>query len=224
MDGSTDGWVIREVRVQYLGFHSVRTQGGLGADEPYFVVSVDVKAGDPTTRTFRYEGIEENVDTGDSFIVTDQATPDPLVITVVAFENDMGDPDETAKDVQAQLVKLSQEGAAAAGAIEGNPDGPAAGAIGATGGALGGAWGTVLALLVVEVFGMGDDYIAQNATKLFVDGGVPTTPPDLGSFLGDPYNAKVRVAQEGEGEYELYFHVLVRDNPVPVRVPKPPPL
>ena len=225
MDGSTDGWIIREVRVQYLGFHAIETQGGLGSDEPYFVVSVDTKAGDPTTRTFKYQEIEEGDDVGDSSTVIDQATPDPLVITVVGFENDMGDPDETAKEVQAQMVKLSKEAAAVAGAMEGAADGPAAGAIGTAGGALGGAWGAVLALLVVEIFGMGDDYIAQNATTLFVDGGIPTTPPDLGTFNGSAYNAKVRVANnDGERKYELYFHVLVRDNPMPVPVPKPAPM
>jgi hypothetical protein len=188
-------------------------------------VSVDTKMGDPSTRTFKYEEIEENQDTGDSFTITLQATPDPLSITVVAFENDLGDPDETAKEVQAQLVKLSKEAAAVAGAIEGSADGPAAGAIGTAGGALGGAWGAVLALLVVEIFGLGDDYVAQNATKLFLDGTMPTTPPNLGTFLDSPYNAKVRVEnKDGEGKYELYFHVLVRDNPVPTPVPKPTPM
>lgn len=217
MDGSTSGWVTHEVRVQYLGFHCFTTQGGLGADEPYFIIAVDTKTGDPTTTTRKYENVEEKKDVGDALTIIENATPDPLSILVVAYENDAGDPDETAKNVQAEMVKLSKEAAALAGALEGAADGPAAGTIAAAGGALAGAWGAVIAVAIVAIFGMGDDYIGQNVTTLFLSGEEPTTPANIGKFQDMDYNKKVMVDGGDEGKYELYFHVLVRE----VSFPKP---
>jgi hypothetical protein len=215
MDGSTSGWVTHEVRVQYLGFHCFTTQGGLGADEPYFIIAVDTKTGDPTQTTRKYENVEEKKDVGDGLTIIENATPDPLAIIVVAYENDEGDPDETAKNVQAELVKLSKEAASVAGALEGAADGPAAGTIATAGGALAGAWGALIAVAIVAIFGMGDDFIGQNATTLFLSGEEPTTPANIGKFQDMDYNKKVMIDGGDEGKYELYFHVLVREVPFP---------
>lgn len=227
-DGSTSGWVIKEVRVQFLGFHCFEMQGGLGNDEPYFIITVDTKDGNPTTWTSKHENVQVGMDVGADTTIVKKATPDPLSILVVGYENDAGDPDETAKEVQAEMVKLSKAAAASAADFEGAADGPAAstfGTAGGVGGLLAGAWGAVIAMAIVAIFGMGDDYIAQNVTTLFLDGVEPTTPPIISNFQETlPYNAKVMIDGGDEGKYELYFHVLVRDNPVPIPVPAPDPL
>jgi len=69
----------------------------------------------------------------------------------------------------------------------------------------------VIAVAIVGIFGMGDDYVGQNVTTLFAGGGAPTTPPILGKFQGMDYNARIMVDGGDEGKYELYFHILVQE-------------
>jgi hypothetical protein len=75
----------------------------------------------------------------------------------------------------------------------------------------------VIAVAIVAIFGMGDDYIGQNVAALFLSGDEPTTPANIGKFQDMDYNRKVMVDGGDEGKYELYFHVLVRE----VSFPKP---
>ena len=208
-EGSTEAWVRQVADVNYLGFHCHEMQGGLGSDEPYFVIAVDIGTGSPlATKTFKYENVEENTEMGGDYIVKN-VTPDPMNIRVIGFEHDAGDPEQTAQNVQNELVKLSQEAAGWGGESEDAADSPAGDAA-VAGGALSGAWGALLAFAIVEVFGMGDDFIAQGLKNVFTPPpNVPETPPNLGTFQGDPYN--VSIVLDGEDEkYTLYFQVTVQ--------------
>jgi hypothetical protein len=108
------------------------------------------------------------------------------------------------------MNKLAQESLAVATAIaEGSADGPDAGIVAAGAGALGGAWGSLIALAIVGIFGLGDDFIGQNATLLFSTPADVVTPKAIGQFRGMSYNTEFTIGGDTEGKYTLYFDILV---------------
>ena len=108
------------------------------------------------------------------------------------------------------------------GAFEGTADGPDPGTVAAAGGALSGAWGSLIALGVVAILGLGDDFIGQNAQTLFVEGFEPETPETIAHLSGTPYNVNISVNSDNDGRYDLYFFVRVDKIPH-IFTPNPPP-
>jgi hypothetical protein len=204
-----------EVSVRFLGFRCVResTSDQLSPlDEPYFIISVDTGNGAPAVKKFgRFEGVDSGTEIGVAELLIQKVAPNPMAIRVVAYENDHGDPDETAKKIQDEVIKLSQQAgslASAAAAADGPGIGPAA-AAGTVGGIAAGPIGALIAAGIVSVLGLGDDFINQAATLLFARPEDVGTPPTIGQFRGIDFNRKINVNGGDEGEYDLFFDILV---------------
>src|SRR5262249_23107494 len=131
-----------------------RTDELSSSDEPYFLITLDNTTGVPTTRKF---GPFENTDTGTErgvgeFLAT-ALSPTPLAIRWSAYENDEGDPDEPARNLQAKMVELAQQAQSAAAASGADAaDGPGIGPTAAAGaaGLLAGPLGSLLAVGIVQ--------------------------------------------------------------------------
>jgi hypothetical protein len=200
-------------KVFFVGFRCVResTSDGLSPkDEPYFIISADPGNGRPAVKKF---GPFENVETGTEIsvgdLLIDDIAPNPLTIRVQGYERDHGDPDQTAKNIQEEVVKLSKEAeniAGAAGAADGPGIGQAA-AAGTIGGIAGGPLGALVAAAIVAALDLGDDFVGQNARLHFLHPNDVGTPPVLGQFQGNEFNDKIVLKGGDEGEYELFFFV-----------------
>lgn len=210
-----------EASITFLGANcTAQSHDGLTAhDEPYFIISVDQGDGAPKTDKFGpFEKVDAGTVIGVGAFLKDKLVPNPTTIRVVAYENDEGDPDETAKKIQDEIVKLSQQaqslassGADAAAADA--ADGPGIG-VGAAAGTIGaiaaGPLGALVASAIVSVFGLGDDFVGQNAAQLFMSPDNVGTPPTLGQFQGTDFHSKITVGGNDEGAYDLFFNVLVK--------------
>ena len=190
-------------------------------DESYFVITVDQGNGRPVTKKF---GPYDNVDTGTQrsvaeFVITkdDLIPPNPTALRVSVFENDEGDPEETAEAIQQKMVEISNEVSSLAGAAAGASgadaaSGPGVG-IGATAstvsGVLAGPIGALAAAGIVAGLGLGDDYVGEGAILAFNRPELATTPEPQGNFNGAPFNAKIEIRGGDEGSFDVFFDVLV---------------
>ena len=139
-----------EASVRFLGFRCVQESSHdqlSPHDEPYFIIAVDTGNGAPFVKKFgEFEGTETGTEVGIGELLLQKAAPNPTAIRVAAYEKDYGDPDATARRIQDEVVKLSQQAASlasAASAADGPGVGPAAGA-GTIGGIAGGPSGPCL--------------------------------------------------------------------------------
>ena len=210
-----------KVSVRFVGFKCLEESDWDQAsphDEPYFVVTVDQGNGMPFVKKF---GEFEGIDSGDEMTFAEElikdVPPNPTAIRVLAYENDYGDPDKTAKNIQDKIVELSKAAGAAASAAGDAADGPGMGvsaAAGTVGGIAAGPIGALIAAGIVAGLGLGDDFINQAATLLFDRADNVGTPPNLGQFGGMDYNRKIYINGGAQGEYDLFFNVIVtKDDP-----------
>ncbi|MER8973206.1 MULTISPECIES: hypothetical protein [unclassified Mesorhizobium] len=214
----TQALKTQESRVTFLGFRCIRESehdGLSGTDEPYFVIAVDTGNGVPLTKKFGpFENTETGRETGVGAFLVNGNAPNPLSIRVEAYEHDHGDPDETARAIQEQMVELAQAAQSiASGSGADAADGPGIGPA-ATAGAVGllaGPLGALLAVGVVSVLGLGDDWIGQGVALAFTRPEQAKTPPPLGTFQGNPFNAKIDINGGPEGHYELFFDIHVKE-------------
>jgi hypothetical protein len=207
-----------EVTIRFLGFKCVREADHdqlSPHDEPYFIISVDTGSGSPTVRKFgEYTGVDSGTEIAVAELLISHATPNPMAVRVAVFENDYGDPDETAKKIQEEVVKLSQQAqalasAAGAGAADGPGVGPAA-AAGTVGAIAAGPLGALVAAGIVTALDLGDDFVGQSAMLLFERAENVGTPPPIDKFQNMTYNRMIKVNGGAEGEYDLFFDVLVQ--------------
>lgn len=212
------------VSIRFVGFKCVRESSwdqASPSDEPYFVITIDSGSGSPTVRKFGpFENVDTNTEMGFGDLLIDNVAPNPMSIRVIAYENDHGDPDKTAKNIQDTVVMLSQQaGAAAAGAgaeaADGPGVGPAALAAG-VGGVAAGPLGALLAAGIVSTLGLGDDFINQTAFMLFEHSNDVGSPSKLGQVQHMDYNRNANVNGGDQGEYDLYFQILVKEIPPPI--------
>lgn len=221
VDGSfnvtTKAYKIRETRITFIGFRCIRESDHdqlTPTDEPYFLIAVDTANGIARLKKFGpFSNIETGSEIGVGTILADRFPPNPLSIRVEAFENDQGDPDETARKLQEKLVKLAQQAqsiAAASGAdaADGAGVGPSA-AAGGVAGVLSGPLGALLAVGAVEALDLGDDWVGQGVTLAFTRPEEEYTPQEMGRFQNIPYNARVEINGGAEGHYEFFFDVAV---------------
>jgi hypothetical protein len=216
----------QEVRVRFVGFKCVResdVDGQSPHDEPYFVITVNHGGSAPTVKKFgRFTGVDSGDEIGFGEVLIEKVPPDPMTILAIAYENDDGDPDETAKKIQDEVVKLSQEVgslASAAAAADGPGVGPAA-AAGTVGAIAGGPLGALAAAGIVSILGLGDDFVGQAAMVLFELQDDVGMPPNQGQFQGNDFNRKITINGDDEGEYELFFNVVVELIPAPIPQPQ----
>jgi hypothetical protein len=235
MAGTAGGVLLREVKVMFGGFKCIKESSHdqlSDTDEPYFVVSVGTTGGMiPITKKFgHYENVETDTKQTINEVISTSLNPNPLMISVDAYEHDYGDPDETAKAIQDEMVKLAQAAQSllaateAADAADGPGIGPTAGAAGAAG-TLAGPVGAVIAGAIVTVMDLGDDYIGHAGAAFFTRaydiGDTPIEPKKLGDFPGMDtnrgYNAVIDIDGKGEGKYQLYFDIAVeiKQKPLP---------
>jgi hypothetical protein len=97
----------REARVTFLGFRCLDLSNELSpSDEPYFVISVDDATGVPLVKKFGPFDVKKGTEVGIGEVVSHRGmAPNPLAIRTVGYENDQGDPDETARKLHAVLVQ-----------------------------------------------------------------------------------------------------------------------
>jgi hypothetical protein len=225
LDTGAVGFVTREASVRFVGFKCVQESSSdqlSSSDEPYFVITVDTGDGRPVTRKF---GPFENVNTGtvitDGSLIVDKIAPNPMAVKVSAYENDRGDPDETAKNLQEKLVELSKAAALAEGGSGADAaDGPgmgAAGAAGAAGGAIAGPLGALAAAGIVAVLGLGDDFISQDAALAFIDE-IKTKEPHEHLTPDAEFNTKITLDGQDEGIYEVFFDIQVVAVRDPIKI------
>ena len=214
----TQALKTREARVTFLGFKCVKeaAHDGLSdTDEPYFIIAVDTGNGVPRTQKFGpFSNIETNSEVGVGAFLVDGIAPNPLSIRVAAYEHDHGDPDETARAIQAKLVELAQAAqAAAAGSGADAASGPGIGPASTAGavGLIAGPLGALAAIGIVSLLGLGDDWIGQGVSLAFNRPEKAITPTEMGQFQGIPYNVKVGINGGSEGVYELYFDIHVTE-------------
>jgi hypothetical protein len=212
----TQALVTHKAVVTLLGIRCVRESDHdqlTSTDEPYFVVAVDNFGGVPKVQKL---GPFENTETGREIgsgatFTLDNLTPNPMTVRVEAFEHDHGDPDETARKLQEKFVELAKAAQSIAGASgAGEASGPGIGPSVAAGvvGALGGPLGTLLAVGIVQMLGLGDDYIGQGSRTLFTEPElIGVTPPRQGSFQGQDYNVMIEINGGAEGHYQLFFFI-----------------
>jgi hypothetical protein len=111
-------------------------------------------------------------------------------------------------------VKLSQQAqalasAGGAGSADGPGVGPAA-AAGTVGAIAAGPLGALVAAGIVTALDLGDDFVGQSAMLLFERAENVGTPPPMGKFQNMTYNRMIKVNGGEEGEYDLFFDVLVQ--------------
>lgn len=217
VDGPTgtivQAFTTTTLSVRFLGFRCVEESKSdelTDSDEPYFVIAVDTLAGAPIVKKFGpFEGTNTGDEIGVGDLVVVGVAPNPLAIKVVAYEHDHGDPDETAKKLQEKFVELAKEGeklASGADSASGAGVGPAAGA-GTLAGIAAGPFGALIAVGIVSVLDLGDDFIGQDVALAFQRAEQVTDPPSQGTFRGNPFNAHVDIDGGDEGHYELFFDV-----------------
>lgn len=218
----TQALVLTGVRVTFIGFRCLRESASdqlSDTDEPYFIISVT--NGDDQARVQKF-GPFENVATGTEFgigsTLLSGAPPNPTTILAVAYENDTGNPDETARKLREKAAEVVQQAqsliaASAAGAADGPGVGTAA-AAGAVASIISGPIGGILATSAVALLDLGDDFIGQDAALLFQRPEEVGTRNPIGTFKGKPFNERIAIDGGDEGSYELFFDVVVTDETV----------
>lgn len=206
----------QEVTITFLGFKCSKesTSDQLsGADEPYFVITIDNGTGNPLVRKFgEFENIVTDTEIGIGEFLIKGVAPNIMVLRVLVYENDFGNPDETAKKIQEFVVAVAGQAqtlASGAAAADGAGVGPAA-AAGAVGAIAGGPIGAAIAVGIVEAFGLDDDFVGQSASILFALTEDVGTPAEQGEFGTTKFNHRIVVDGGDEGKYELFFDVLVQ--------------
>jgi hypothetical protein len=211
-----------EVKINFLGARCVReatSDQGSSHDEPYFIVAVINGSNIPEVKKFGPFSVDSGTEIGIGELITTPGTPpNPLTVRAIVYENDFGDPDQTAKNIQEKLAEISRQVGSAVEALAGGADGPGIGpaATGAAiGGFLGGPIGALLVTGIVAGLGLGDDFVGQSIHRLFerLDA---SSPPRLGQFQGNDFNMRINVNGGVEGEYDLFFDVFVQENPIPI--------
>jgi hypothetical protein len=197
-------------RVRYVGFRSYAESGEWsGSDEPYFIIGV---AGSNNSNTVRF-GPYEDVDAGDlrsepAWVANGihRIVP-PIVIGIVAMENDEGTPAESEAKVRKVMEEIERKIEQAVGGLAGA----------ATGSHVMPEWARDILLGwvpegIAAILGLGDDEVGKKGMVLFDN--KPellawSQPPVQGIHEGNEYTHKMLVGDGDEGQYELFFYVML---------------
>jgi hypothetical protein len=224
MDKKVDPVVAYQAEVRFIGFRCNEESNhdqSTPSDEPYFLIGI---TGLRTNTTRRF-GPYENVDGGESRFTTSESdilvtdVQPPFTLSVIAMENDEGNPDEASAKVKKtceDAIRATQALAVAFGQAQ----------VAAVTVMLNTVFSTVGGFLAdgtSAVLGLGDDFVGSNNIRVgdWNDGAEDwRTPPrkiEEPSFSESPYNVKLDVGDDGEGKYTLYFNINVfRVERVPV--------
>ncbi len=207
----TQALVTQGVRITFIGFRCVRQSNELSSsDEPYFIISV--VNGDDQARVEKFgpfENIKKGSEIGIGATLLSGRPLNPTTILAIAYENDEGDPDETAKKLREKAAEVVQQAqsliaASAAGAADGPGIGTPA-AASAVAGLISGPIGGLLAGAIVSAFGLGDDYVGQDVALLFQNPDEVGNKKPIGTFRGNDFNVQIAIDGGDEGSYELFF-------------------
>lgn len=214
----TQALVTQGVRITFVGFRCVRLSNELSAsDEPYFIVSV--MNGDDQTRVEKFgpfENVKAGTEIGIGATLLSGRPLNPTTILAVAYENDEGDPDETAKKLREKAAEVVQQAqsliaASASGAADGPGIGTAAAASTAAG-LISGPIGALLAGAIVSLFGLGDDYVGQDVAMLFQNPDSVGNRKAIGKFRDNDFNVRIAIDGHDEGSYELFFFFMATNE------------
>ena len=211
-----DPLVSFQAEVRFLGFrcneesdHDQRTS----SDEPYFVIGITGLKSN-STKSF---GPFEDVDGGESrftnsdndVLVTD--VQPPFTLSVIAMENDQGNPDEASAKVKKaceDAIRATQALAVAFGQAQ-------VAVVTVMLNTIFTSIGGFLADAASAVLGLGDDFVGSNNMRIgdWNDGDEAWRTPkrliEEPTFSPSPYNVKMDVGDGGEGKYTLYFNVIM---------------
>jgi hypothetical protein len=233
MDFKPSGKVTYNVTVQFVGMQINETNETY--DEPYLVVGVVTLAPEfsdddeldqlVTSQLIQVPGEDHKKD----YVFADTQTlwrqgqlvgGTGIKIIVFGYEEDSGDPDEVAKDINAYLKQKTKEGAQAVGAAFG---------VGQEAGAIADSPELQWFLTVVSVGlagWVGDDAVGYKSLE------IPVSELKKLAAIGDGFPASLKtgpggikynqaVEVSGDGKYTAYFRVSVAEIP-PMEIPEPP--
>jgi hypothetical protein len=211
---TTQAFAIPGLRITFIGFQCLVKSLGGGKDEPYFILSVS--NGDNQTRVQMFgpfENVGNGTEIGVGSILLGSGPPNPTAILAVAFENDEGDPDETARKIREKAAQgVQQLQSVIASAAASSPSGPGISsedAASSVAGIITGPFKEVLPAAVVSLLGLDDDYIGQDVALVLQRPEEVGTKPPIGEFRGKPFNEKIEISGGDEGFYALFFDVFV---------------
>lgn len=210
LSDSPEGIEIMATRVRFVGFHCVQEakwDGATDSDEPYFIIGVAGANGAKTVKFGPYEDVdggERRSEATDVAGILDGITP-PVVIGIIAMENDHGTPEEAEQKVRSAMESIINKLSQASGLLNSGvadshvvPEWARDILVG---------W---LAEGAVAVLGMGDEFIDHKHLLLFdhkADLKEWKVPPVEGTHEGNEYNVKIHVDGGDEGKYDLFFKV-----------------
>jgi hypothetical protein len=218
LDVTPKGVATTSVRVRFVGFHCNRESDHdqlSDTDEPYFIIGVAGSNRSNTMRFGPYENVETGTDRFEAAMLADPTSASPIVIVppivigVVAIENDSGTPEEAEEKVRNVIKAIEEKFDQAAATV-----GPAFGV--ETGGShVLPEWARDILIGwvpegIAAVFGLGDDHIGSVPFVMFdFNPGLEkwTTPPRIGLHGQNPYNTEILVDGGSEGSYTLRFQV-----------------
>lgn len=205
---------VFQAEVRFLGFRCNEESGhdqGTPSDEPYFIIGITgIKTN--TTRLFGpfedVDGGESRFTTSDNDVLVTDVQP-PFTLSVMAMENDQGNPEEASAKVKKaceDAIRVTQALAVTFGQAQ-------VAVVTVMLNTVFGSIGGFLADAASAVLGLGDDVVGSNNIRIgdWNDGAVKWNTParliEEPTFSQSPYNVKIDVGDSGEGKYSLYFNV-----------------
>ncbi|QRR00215.1 hypothetical protein [Dyadobacter sandarakinus] len=199
---------VTVAQVRFVGFHcNEESDEWSGSDEPYFILSVAGANGSNTIRMGPYSKVNEGehrFEAVNIISVGDMVTP-PVVLGIVAMEQDQGSPEEAEAKVRKVFESIEEKFDAVAGELTGTD----------TGSHVLPEWSRDILLGWIPegaaaLFGMGDDEIEKTATVLFdnkADLKEWKAPAIIGKHGNNEYNLVLNAGRENEGDYQCFFKV-----------------
>jgi hypothetical protein len=199
-----------DVTVSYQGLHCFHRTSGPGADEPYVIASVYQKTTPEKSATLQCGPYDDGINGGEGRseprAVAKDFPPQHLVIRTVLMEHDEGQPQEVRKAIAEAIGKTRDAALAAAGAAAGSP---------LPGGVMPDSWKLWLdqkfADVLDGIFGFSDDFLGDDTIELSYSQlrDLADHPALLRYQDGIGYSHETRLFQKDEGEYKVYYHVIV---------------
>jgi hypothetical protein len=214
MDKKVDPVVVFQADVRFLGFRCNEESGhdqSSSSDEPYFSVGITGLK----TNTTKLFGPFRHVDGGESRFTTSENdalgtdVQPPFTLSVIATENDQGDPKEAAakaKNACEDAIRITQVLALRFGQAQ-------VAAVTVMLNTVFTSIGVVVADAATVILGLDDDFVGSNNIRIgdWNDGAEGLRTParliEEPTFSPSPYNVKLDMGEGGEGKYSLYFNV-----------------
>jgi hypothetical protein len=223
-DKKADPVVVFQAEVRFLGFRCNEESNHdqfTSSDEPYFVIGITGFKSNSTRLFGPFEDVdggESRFTTSDNDVLVTDVQP-PFTLSVIAMENDQGNPAEASAKVKKaceDAIRVTQALAVTFGQAQ-------VAAVTVMLNTVFTSIGGFVADAASAVLGLGDDFVGSNNIRIgdWNDGAEEWKTPDRiieeSPFSQSPYNVKFDVGDGGEGKYTVYFNVnMFKIEKVPV--------